>query len=562
VAMWEEHLLPLLTCKDAARLGCTCKALRVTVREQFRNVGTVQVEQLKAALTTFPGARTVWLDAPATEWQDPDAEVEALVEWLREGGGARGLERLMYVNDDEDLILKAFRAGALPSIKEVNLDLASETGRALLAGGLFNSLRELRLHIDCHGDSPDVEPEHAALGLVGQLPALVRLEVYVSGDGDNPVQWEWPPLIPPALKALRVLFNIARSLLQALPGMLGASGARLDRLEIFLPSGNFEHVGDGLVHMAQALHCCSPTLRSFYTCTAIYDSLEAQEGAPDHADQVDRLRAQWGGVLAGVSACRQLEVLELLPIKVEPLFPCGTAFGRLTHLRLSDHEPSHPPNAGGMGLWEVMASGGVPALAKLSVRLEGRWGEVEKVRSRVVPAMEAVADTLTHLHLTKGEWAEGIYVGREVGYELGVAVGKLRRLQDLALGLSQDGRVYHGMAQGLAASGGEGVLPLLWRISLTSEVKTNADQVASLLLPSVRVFRSYYFRIHAALLTACALRQAGYKHTWATCWVVADGRDSSGTAVLLAIAPCRIVALENHFDPWEMPRRGLPCDDE
>jgi hypothetical protein len=26
VAVWEDHLLPLLTCKDAARLGCTCKA--------------------------------------------------------------------------------------------------------------------------------------------------------------------------------------------------------------------------------------------------------------------------------------------------------------------------------------------------------------------------------------------------------------------------------------------------------------------------------------------------------------------------------------------------------
>jgi hypothetical protein len=31
-----------------------------------------------------------------------------------------------------------------------------------------------------------------------------------------------------------------------------------------------------------------------------------------------------------------------------------------------------------MGLWELMASGGLPALAKLSVRLEGQWGSVRR----------------------------------------------------------------------------------------------------------------------------------------------------------------------------------------
>jgi hypothetical protein len=51
-----------------------------------------------------------------------------------------------------------------------------------------------------------------------------------------------------------------------------------------------------------------------------------------------------------------------------------------------------------------------------------------------------------------------------VGYELGVAVGKLRRLKDLALDLSEDGRAYHAVAQGLAASGGDRPLPLLWRV--------------------------------------------------------------------------------------------------
>jgi hypothetical protein len=46
-AVWEGHLLPLLTYKDAARLGCTCKALRGVVREHFRDIGPIKVEQLQ-----------------------------------------------------------------------------------------------------------------------------------------------------------------------------------------------------------------------------------------------------------------------------------------------------------------------------------------------------------------------------------------------------------------------------------------------------------------------------------------------------------------------------------
>jgi hypothetical protein len=42
MAVWEDHLLPLLTCKDAARLGCTCKALRGVVREHFKDLGTIK----------------------------------------------------------------------------------------------------------------------------------------------------------------------------------------------------------------------------------------------------------------------------------------------------------------------------------------------------------------------------------------------------------------------------------------------------------------------------------------------------------------------------------------
>jgi hypothetical protein len=241
--------------------------------------------------------------------------------------------------------------------------------------------------------------------------------------------------------------------------MLEASGARLERLEVHIPP-HLEVVGDGLVHVAQALRRCSPTLKDFYLTTNDGELLHPLDTQPDYASQVERLREQWADVLAGVSACRELQVLVLSAIPMEPLFPPGTAFARLTHLELFDSAREHPPGAGVMGLWEMMASGGLPALAKLGLMIEGRWGGVEKVRSRVAPGLEAVAGTLTYLHLERFcNW-----VGDEVemGYELGVAVGKLQRLKDMGLNLFYlDGRAYQAFAQGLAASGGGRPLPRL-----------------------------------------------------------------------------------------------------
>jgi hypothetical protein len=247
---------------------------------------------------------------------------------------------------------------------------------------------------------------------------------------------------------------------------------------------------------------------------------------------VEGLRVHWAELLAGVSACRELEVLVLPRIEVEPLFPPGTAFGRLTHLDICDYEREHSPDAGVVGLWELMASGGLPALAKLRVRLEGRWGGLEEVRTRVVPAFEAVAGTLRRLQLENE--AEGKSLLSEEGllYEWGLAVGKLRRLNNLSLDLG-DGWAYLAVAQGLAVSGGDRPLPLLWRVEVASYLDANADLLASLLLPSVWVFVSSYLGDgRATLLVACALRQAGFKHTWITnYWLQAQGAR--------AVASCR-----------------------
>jgi hypothetical protein len=120
-------------------------------------------------------------------------------------------------------------------------------------------------------------------------------------------------------------------------------------------------------------------------------------------------------------------------------------------------------------------------------------------------------------------------------------VGKLRRLRDLALLLSKDAHIYQGVAQGLAAGGGERPLPLLWRVELPSWVGANADQVASLLLPSVRVLSSGHMDDRAAVLLACALRQAGYKHTWAMFPTHYIGRNGLLSGVAL-IAMCNVVS--------------------
>jgi hypothetical protein len=552
--VWEDHLLPLLTCKDAARLGGTCKALRGVVREHFRDVGTIELKALRGALTTFPRARKLtfirkhFYDKRET-WAE--GEKEALLEWLCEGGRGSHLQVMMMedgYHGAANIVNEALQRGALPSLRRVHADLEEEVHRASLSGGFLRGVHELRLAIDCNEYS-GVEPQLAALGLVRQLPVLTRLELEVLGQIGDPVPW--PPFIPPSLKALRIIvgdYHAARTaelLLPALPGMFEAGGARLDRLEVILPSF-FEAMGDGLAHVGQALRGCSPTLKGFLLSNGFNDDLHVCENDDDDDDEygpveeVERLRVQWADVLAGVSACRELRVLVLPRIVIEPLFPPGTAFGRLTHLEMSDHERERPPHAGVMGLWEVMASGGLPALAKLKVRFEGQWGGAEEMRRRVAPALEAVAGTLTHLCLDNFdfeiEWS-GDEV--EVGYELGVAVGKLRRLKDLTLGLSQDGRFYHAFAQGVAASGGNHPLPLLWRVGLFVIVLVNADLLASLLFPSVRVFASSHCSSRTAVLTACALRQAGYKHT---CDMCLTGLPEATDPQLLGVLPSLLIA--------------------
>jgi hypothetical protein len=538
------------------------------MREHFRgDLGTIDVSDMKAALTTFPRARSVELVDLERRFID-DSRV-ALVQWLQEGGRGRCPERIRVEHESPLAIIfvhRALQAGVLPSLKRVDARLDFETVRYSLTGGFLRAVRELHLDLDWHRNA-EVGPQLAALGVVRQLPALARLEVALCGDLDHPVLY-WPPFIPASLKALRIEISggpLSWELLIALPGMLEASGARLDRLEVLIPS-NFKALGHGLAHVAKALHSCSTTLKGFLLSTGYQGALSAildnekydcdsgdsritrSEGSDDIRAAKERLRVQWADVLLGVSACRQLHVLALPEITIEPLFPPlppPADFSCLTHLEICDHEREHPPDDGQMGLWELMESGKLPALTKLSVRFEGRWGGTEKVGSRVAPAFEAVAGTLTHLHLKRlGNDTQWLSDEKDVWYQMGMAVGKLRRLTDLTLSLSHDGRVYDAFAQGLIVGGGGPPLPLLSRVMVQGET-ANADRVTSLLLPSVRVFSSYYFDARSAVLAACAVRDAGYENSW-NMWCSLRGEPGDRSEIrefLRSLAPgnCRAV---------------------
>jgi hypothetical protein len=197
---------------------------------------------------------------------------------------------------------------------------------------------------------------------------------------------EWPPFISPSLKALRIDLESGtrpelEPLMCALPGMLEASEARLDRRGVTLPKDIRAIRDDGLVHLAQVLRCCSPTLKGFVLGTWDTSCIHTNRRnlyAHEYGDQVEKLREQWAEVLAGVPACREVQVLVLPRTEVEPLFPPGTTFGRLTHLEIGDHKQQHPPGAGAVGEWELAASGGLPASqsnSRCSSRAGG-WGEV------------------------------------------------------------------------------------------------------------------------------------------------------------------------------------------
>jgi hypothetical protein len=135
--------------------------------------GTINIEQLRAALTTFPRARTVALrSSPA--WVG--TQREALVDWLKEGGRGRYLERVTSVEAGapaEELVHEALRRTALPSLKRVAAHLQHPTQRVSLSWGLIPAIHELQLTIN-FADNNAIDPEDqiTALGFVWKAVRL------------------------------------------------------------------------------------------------------------------------------------------------------------------------------------------------------------------------------------------------------------------------------------------------------------------------------------------------------------------------------------------------------
>jgi hypothetical protein len=157
--VWEDHLLPRLTCKDAARLGCTCKVLRGLVPQCFRDLGEVKLENMQAVLTTFLRARSMRLCRGAWAnslgpWErrllGDEEKRELSVRLCEEGpGGARAT--LITVSADhhqiEEFVHAALWQGRLPSLKSVTADLSVAAHRVM--GGYLESMQRLLLKVDC-----------------------------------------------------------------------------------------------------------------------------------------------------------------------------------------------------------------------------------------------------------------------------------------------------------------------------------------------------------------------------------------------------------------------------
>jgi hypothetical protein len=59
LSVWQDHLVPMLSSKEANLLRGVCKALRGVMDECPVELGDVRAEKLKAALTCFPAAQSL-----------------------------------------------------------------------------------------------------------------------------------------------------------------------------------------------------------------------------------------------------------------------------------------------------------------------------------------------------------------------------------------------------------------------------------------------------------------------------------------------------------------------
>jgi hypothetical protein len=275
------------------------------------------------------------------------------------------------------------------------------------------------------GDLSDDE-QVAALERLRHLPRLRSLS--------RTIHWRVeadavPAFIPRSLKTLRievVAVAVLESVLRALPSLLQASGAGLEEIEVKLGDLAADLSAEGGAALARILRTCSPTLK--------------EVGIPSESGDVIGPAAS--EVASGlVSCCEGLECLELPWSVFRRLPPTCPAFPRLTRVSLGEQRRAMDFKS---PVWDLVASGRLPALTELYLYSMKPmvWGHVKgkgQRGCRLMRALEGVAGTLRRLELVE-ESPAPVYMPDEVSYELGAAVGKLKRLTLLSLGISMDGR--------------------------------------------------------------------------------------------------------------------------
>jgi hypothetical protein len=279
------------------------------VREHFAGgLGSVRLDRLKAALTTFPRTRSVATCGSRGGGLEAAVARLALLEFLCGGRHGASLTTITTSSETESTcVLTALARGGLPSLRGVALELAIANHRELLTEGRLGGMHELRVRVN--GDHHQLQAQLAALGLVRQLPALAKLEVEARGVWVDPVP-QWPPFIPLSLKALSIDAShgtrFSRSLVRVLPRLIGsgASGAAMiDRLEVQFPT-DYRKVRIGLVTLARALRGCAATLKAFVSRPGEGTSMSAASST--RTRMIMKTRRSWrssGSACGGIGRC-------------------------------------------------------------------------------------------------------------------------------------------------------------------------------------------------------------------------------------------------------------------
>jgi hypothetical protein len=469
----------MLSTAEAAGLRGVCKALKALVMRWAVSVEARDAWDLEAALTCFPATESFKCWSYEIR---PSAEAPRMVELLRGHGGT--LKRVeVGWEGSRRLLSSAVLAGALPSLTYFDLSPEHAVHRLFLSRGMLRLLEDVRVRVRM-----DKEEQVEALGHLADLPHLRRRRLFCERAGEA----SFPPFIPPSLKTLILHIksvDTIESLFRELPSMLEANGASLEEIETAMPVDT---------SLALVLRTCSSTLKTV--------KLTDPYGRPRPECIRDVMPCL-------VSCCDTLEVLHCPGAVFSSLPAASPAFPRLNELRL---EGGASVVTTGLPACVMMADGRLPALASLEIKdllSAVLWGPGGALEAR---PLEGVAGTLRRLSLRAGSLRAGSPAG--ASYELGLAIGKLRRLRYLELNLFRDGRDYHAVARGMAASGG---CPQLSEVVIGQPpeaamdgLSRNADWLAlepSLIVPSVRdlCIRGCGTE-EEALLLCCGLVQAGH----------------------------------------------------